>query len=128
HAKAPALLIIGSAIWDEIGLLGQRMDVGLELAQRQPRPHRDRIVQHMQHVFTKVDHPRARAVLDIGVRDVPLIWNGPVQHRRAGWNLAALQRKHARDMVECFAYPVTSDRPANWKDLAGEAVELLADP
>ena len=39
EAETPGALVIGGAIGDQVGLVGQRMQVLTQLLERQPRPH-----------------------------------------------------------------------------------------
>ncbi len=60
HAEAPAFGVIGRAIGDQIGLVGQRVNVRLQLGERQPRAHRRAVIQHMQRMGLEIDDALAR--------------------------------------------------------------------
>jgi hypothetical protein len=90
HAECPVLCIVGSSIGDKIRLIGQGMDMLLELAQRNPLSHRHAITHDMQIRAGKIDDFFALFVLDVGMANVPLARDGPIEDGGSRRNLMNL--------------------------------------
>lgn len=127
HAEAPGLVIGGLAIGNPIGLIGQGEDVLPQLGERQDRPDRRAVVQHMQVAVPKIDHALTGLVPDIGIADHPLGRDGPVEHLCSAWHFMNCQADFALQPPECFAHAFAGDGTADRENFGQKAIDRLAD-
>src|SRR5262249_46322017 len=77
-------------------------------------------------VLAEIDHALAGGVLDVGVGDVPLERNGPIQNLRPARRFGPHERNAPLYEIETAANAPTGDAPANRKEFAGQGVHPLA--
>jgi hypothetical protein len=77
--KAPASCVVGCDIRDRIRLIGQRMQVSVELRQVEPLVYRLRVTDNVKIVDLEVDDPQTSFVGDEPIADVPFIGNNPIE-------------------------------------------------
>ena len=82
----------------------------------------------MEVARPEVDHPAPARVRDIGIGDVPLARDRPVEDARPARNLPDLERHLFSDAEEGLPEAVAGDAPADRVQLLHEAVHRLADP
>src|ERR1700751_5789832 len=90
-AKCPVLRIVRRSVRDEIGLIRQRVQMVLKLAQWHVTPYRNAVTHNVQVRARKIDNLFASYVLDVGVLDVPLTGNGPIEDGSSRWHLMNVQ-------------------------------------
>ena len=127
HAEAPGLGVVGGPIGNQIGLVGQREDMLLQLVQRQRRTHRPTVVQDVQVAAAEVDHPLARGILDVRVADGPLRRDRPIEDLGAGRHLVHLEIDVPAEMGEGPAHSIAGDAAADRVDLCRQSEDRLSD-
>ena len=127
HAEAPALGVVGGAVGDAVGLVGQAEDVAAELGERHAAADGGAVVQDVQVAVGEVEDHAAVRVLDPGLAHRPFPRHGPVEHRRPGRHLAAAKADLAVDDVEGVADAGTGQAAADRVELRGERVDLRAE-
>jgi hypothetical protein len=111
ETEAPVLRVVGRAVGDPVGMLGERVQMGLELAAREPARRDRRAVAHDVEVrVPQVDHAPPAPILDPGVREVPLPGHRPIEGGGSGGHLEALEGDLLADDPERLAHPVAGDR------------------
>ena len=125
HAKAPALGVVRRLVGDEVGLIGQRVDVLFQLIQGQHHIDGRRVAQDVQVRGAKIDHALTARVGDVGVGDVPLARDRPVEHGSARRHLGRLDVDVAAEDAERPAHAVAGDAAADRIELGGEVVDPL---
>ena len=69
----------------------------------------------MQVVLPEIDEFLASIVEDIGVPDVPLLRDRPIQDLGTGRDFVYRERDMLLDDPQCFTNPVAGDAPADGK-------------
>src|SRR5215475_12077274 len=80
HAESPTLLIVGRAVRDQVGLIGKRMNVPLELRQRHLPMNGHAVAHDVEVGVLEIDDPFAPGVLDVCIPNIPLARNGPIEN------------------------------------------------
>ena len=127
NAKCPIFGIIGRSIRDEIGLIGQRIQMLLQFAKRQTLPHRNAVAHDVQVRSLEIDDLLASFVLDIGVADVPLAWNCPVEDGGPGRNFMDVQGNVRANFAQSLPYAVTGNAAAKRENPGGKREQFAAD-
>ena len=95
---------------------------GLE---RQLGVNRCAVVQNVQVTAFEVDDAFSLRVLDEPVANVPLSWDRPVEHLRAGRHLRDLERDVLADSTKSVSDAVSRDTSADRIELRYKCVHLL---
>ena len=127
HAKRPALLIIRSSIGDEVGLVGQRVKMLFEFAQRNSLSHRHAIAHDVQIGPGKVYDFFSMLVFYVRIANVPFTRNGPVEDLGPRRHFMDLQSDVLAKLIQRISHPVTGDAAANRVYLSGKSEDLIAD-
>ena len=125
-AEPPGLLVIRRPVGDQVRLLRQGEQVFLQLREGHLLVNGHAVAEDVEVARLEVHHLAAGGVLDPGVADVPLLRHRPVEHRRAGRDLADLQGNALPDHRQRAADPVARDAAADGKGLGDEAHHLFA--
>jgi hypothetical protein len=104
------------------------VNVLLQRRKRQRRIDLRAVVQDVQVVAPEIDDPLAGRVLDVGVPDIPLARDRPVEHRRAARYLVHLEINVPGETDPAATHAIARDAPANRIDLCGQREDLIADP
>src|SRR3954447_22385754 len=83
HAKAPRFLIIGGSIRDDAWLIRKREYVRTQLPQAIVTAHGYAVVHDMKVAPLEINDSLAAAILYVGVPNVPLFRNDPIEYRCA---------------------------------------------
>ena len=126
EAEAPALLVVGGDVGDRVGLALERVEVLLQLGERQGGVDGDRVADDVQVVLLEVDDPVAVLVEDVGIADVPLGGHGPVEDPGAGGHLVDRQGQVLAEDAERLAHAVAGDAPADREQAPRERVHRRA--
>ena len=109
------------------GLLGQRMDVLLQLRQGHPRFDRCAVTHDVKVVVAEVhDAPPVR-IVDVSLADVPFLRNRPIEDASARRDLVHVERDPLADAMKRLADPVSGDAAAKGEQLRHEVGHLGAD-
>ena len=82
HAEAAAFLVIRGHVGDDLRIVLLRVNILLQLRERQHTVHGRGIAQHMQVVLPHVDHALPVRALDIGFAKPPFLRHRPVKDLR----------------------------------------------
>jgi hypothetical protein len=123
QAKAPGFLVVGSAIGDQVRLIGKGVQVGPQLGQRHLRSHRDAVIHHVQVVAAEINDAFAGRILHIGIADVPFARNRPVEHLGAAGNFAHLDRNFFFEPRQRLPHSVAGDTAADRVQIADERMD-----
>src|SRR5919106_1888056 len=126
HAESPSLSVVGGPVRDHIRLVRQSVNVLFELGQGHRRIDGSAIAHHMEVVVPEVDDSPSMRIFDIGVPDVPLEGDGPIEHLRARWDLVHIQGDTFPDAAQRFTDTVACDTAADRVELFGETQHLVA--
>src|SRR5947209_236990 len=96
----------------------------LQFTERERRVHRYAVVDHMQVGLLKVDHPLAARVLHVGITNIPLARDSPVENRRPGRNLVDAEGDVLLDSMERLAKAIARDTAAKRIELGHEPIHL----
>jgi hypothetical protein len=80
----------------------------------------------MEVRVSEIDDAVASLVLDVRVCDVPLFWNGPVEHLCSTWNLANLKVQLSSDQPQCLSDSVAGDARADRLETADSLEQFSA--
>src|SRR4249920_794267 len=92
----------------------------LEFREWHPRLHRNAVVYVVEIVLTEVDNATTVPILDVGIANVPLLGNGPVEDLRSRRDLVDLQRDPLGDPAQGLADTLAGDAPADGEQLLHE--------
>ena len=120
EAEAPCLVVVGGPVGNELGSLGQGVQVGPERREGHGRVHRYAVATDVEGVTPEVHHPLAAGVLHEGVTDVPLVGDDPVEDRRAAGHLDDLEGDVPSEDLEGAADALAGDA-------AADRIELLQE-
>ncbi len=109
QAEPPGAPVVGGAVRDHVGQVGQRVQPLAQLGQRKAGVHRLAVVDDVQAVVGELDDLLAAGPLDPRLADVPFLRHGPVQHLRAGGHLYELQLGDLGKNAQGLAQPVAGD-------------------
>ena len=112
EAEAPGLLVVRRAIGNPVGMLGQAVQVRLELRAREAAAHRRAVAHEMQVVAAEVDEPLAFRARDPGVAHAPFPRHGPIENRGAGRHLVHGQRDPLAQRLQRGAHAVAGEAAA----------------
>ena len=126
HAESPVLGIIGCSIGDQIRLIRQRVKMLLELGQRDPLSHGHAVAHDVQVRPSKVDNLFAPLILDVGVANVPLARDGPIEDRGPRRHLVHLKLDMRADLAQCLPHAIAGDAAANRIYLGGKGEDFFA--
>ncbi len=99
-----------------------------KLREGELRVGRFAVTDEMERVIGEVDHPAAVRPFDPRLLHVPLGRNRPIQHLGSGRDLADFEGNPKSQRFQRLPYTISRDTSANRKELAGQAVEILAHP
>ena len=116
-AKAPVIVVVRGAVWNQCRLPGQRVQVFLELIEAHLPPDWHTVTHQVKIVVLEIDDSFAGRVFDIGLAYVPLPRHLPVEHPGAGRNLRDFDRYDLVNDCQGLANPVAGNAAANWKQL-----------
>ena len=125
QAEAPRRRVVRRPVRDQVGLVGEGVEVGPELGQRHRPADRRRVLDEVERAGGPVG-PAAAAGGDVGLGHAPLVGDGPVQDRRPAGDLRHTERDAAADGLQGLAEPVARDAPAERHELGDERVQRLA--
>src|SRR5579862_757264 len=94
----------------------------LQLFQTHRAMHGHTVIHHMQIMILEINDSFATRILNVGVADVPLSRNGPIEDRGARRYFMNRQRNLLLQSTHCLAKPVSSDAAADWVQLFDKAV------
>src|SRR5260370_20950866 len=127
HGEWPVLGIIRSSIGDKIGLIGKRVEMRLEFAQRNPLSHWGAIAHDMQIRVSKVDDLFTLFVLNVRIPNIPLARDRPIEDCRSRRHLMHVQWNVRTNFAQRLSHPISCDAPANGKYLGGKRKNFLAE-
>ena len=127
HAESPRLRVVGRAVRDEVRLVGERVDVLLQLGQGHACVDRHAVAHDVEVAVREVDDAAPTGILDVGVSDVPFLRDGPVEDLGARRDLMQLQGDPFADPAKGLADPVAGDAPADREQLLHEPEHLGPD-
>ena len=105
-------------------LVGERVDVLLQLGQGHPCVHRNAVAHDVEVAVREIDDAATVRILDVRVADVPFLRDGPVEDLRAARDLVELQGDPLADPTQGLADPVPGDAPADREQLLHEPEHL----
>jgi hypothetical protein len=123
HAEAPALLVEARDVRDRVGLLGQGVEVGPQLLERERPAKRHGVRHQMEVVLGEVGTAPAVGADDVGLVHHPLVRDGPVERAVAARDGDPLHRHQLGQDVERLAYPGARDAAVD----RPEAVEVVLE-
>ncbi len=100
--------------------------MGSQLAERHPAPNRQAIVEDVQIAALEVHDAFSRGVLDIGIADIPFLWDRPVEHLCTARNLMKYQRNGVLDDAQALPNTIAGDAPADRIKHLHYGISLLA--
>src|SRR5690606_10908261 len=109
EAEAPLLLVVAGTVGNPVGPLRDRVKVRLQLVEGHRASDRNRIAHDVQVVLAEIYDTPAIGIRDPGIPDSPLPRDLPIEDRRAGRNLASLERNPLPEQIQCASNPVASD-------------------
>ena len=126
QAEAPVLLVVARPIGNQLRLIGQRVEVPLQLLELHLSAERDAVVEQVQVEAAGVgDHLAVRGEETRGA-DVPFRWHDPVEDLRSAGNLAKLERNDALQDAQRLANSVAGDAAADGIQVANQPVHFGA--
>src|SRR4030095_2358589 len=88
---------------------------------------RDAVIEDMQIAFAKIDDLVPLRIFYICVFDVPLFGYRPVEHPRAGWNLAHSQGNMLLKNLQRLPYSVAGNTSTNGIKLGDKLAHLMTN-
>src|SRR5262249_36518154 len=92
-----------------------------------PAPYRRAVAHNVQIAGAKIDDPVACRVFYIGVADIPLLRDGPVECSSPGRDFVNRKVYVFAKATECFAYSVASDAPTDGEYITRERENFLTN-
>ena len=127
EAEPPPLLVVGRHVGDRVRLVLQRVQVRLQLRQRQRRRRRASSSPRRAGCSRRKSRSARRSrSSDVGVADVPLRRDDPVEHLRARRDLMDRQRDVLLEDAQRLSHAVAGDAAADREQLGGEVVHVPA--
>src|SRR5271154_737506 len=83
------------------------------------------VVQHVQAILAEINHPPPSCIFYIGITNVPLFRDRPIEYVGPGRHFCDLQRNSVPNHCERATDAVSRDAAANWIQLCCEPVEIL---
>src|SRR5207237_1567292 len=109
HAEAPIVGIIPGPIWDEVRLVGQRMDMLGELGAAEHSLHWLAVAQDVKIVCGEVDETLSDHARNRAAANVPFHRHMPVEHRGPGFDFMDLQINVPGNDRQGLPYPRTGE-------------------
>src|SRR5262245_56947927 len=81
QTKPPRRGVVGGAIRNPVGIIGQTEEMRTELVQRHGSMHWHAVADHVQVGLMEIDEALTTNVLDEGIADMPFLRYSPVQYR-----------------------------------------------
>ena len=126
HAESPFLSIVRGTIRDEVGLFRQGVKVLPKLCERYVLAHGNTVAHDVEVRPGKVDNFFAAAVLDIGIANVPLARDRPIEDGSSRWYLVHLQCNVRSNFAQCLPHTIPGNAATNREYLGGEGEDFLA--
>ena len=127
EAEAPGAAVVRRPIWDDVGLIGQRVEPLAQRLQRERSSHRLAVGDDVEIRLAKVDDTSAVGRRDVGVADVPLVRDDPIEHTRAARNLGPADRDLLGEHVEGRPYAGAGRAAAEREEALHQRVGVTAD-
>src|SRR5258708_35588270 len=127
QAEAPVCVVVGRAVSNPIRVIGQGKQVRLEFIQRKYATYRNAVVENVQIRFLEVDDALTPGILDVGIGNVPLRGNSPIENLRAAGNFVNIQSNVLADDSQCAADTVPGNAPADRVQHRDQIVHLVAE-
>src|SRR5262245_49264996 len=126
HAESPLLSIVRGTIRDEVGLFREGMKVLLKLYERYVLAHRNTIAHNVEVRAGKVDNFFTAAILDIGIANVPLARDRPIEDGSSRRYLVHVQCNVRSNFTQCLPHTIPGNAATNREYPGGEGEDLLA--
>src|SRR5262249_31677288 len=118
NAEAPVLDVVRSAVWDQVRLFRQCMEVFLELRQRHTLSHRRAVAHHVKIRGGIINDLLAALISDVGIADVPFARYDPIKNLGSRRHLMDVEGNVCTDALEGFSYAITCNTPADRVDFS----------
>src|SRR5262249_3226542 len=99
----------------------------LELPEREARLNRHAVAHYVQIALREIEDLSTVAALDVGISDVPLARDRPIERRGAARHLVNVEIDVHAEVVQSRAHAVTGNAAANRIDFPSQRVNLIAD-
>src|SRR6266446_3242685 len=126
NAKSPVLFVVGSPVWNPIGMRWKREQMVFQLRKWHPTIHRHAVIHHVQIRFLEIYDTLALSVLHVSVANIPFLRHRPIEYPHAGGNLAQLEPNLLLEPTKSLAKPVPCDAAANGIEFRDQAEHRLA--
>ena len=127
HAEAPRLLVVRRTVGDRIRPVGQRMKPRPQFLEAHAGPHRGAVLHHVKVVPTEVNDPFAALIGHVCVSDIPLQWNGPIEHLGTGGYFVDRQRNHLAEHSKALTHALARDTATDRIQPRDERVHPFAE-
>src|SRR5262245_44205904 len=87
QTESPGFRVIGRLVRNPVRMLRNGMKMWLQFRQRHRVVNWDTVVDDMEIRLIEIDNASAVGTLDVGVLDIPLFRNNPIEDSSARWYL-----------------------------------------
>jgi hypothetical protein len=116
EAEAPTPFVVGGYVRDRTGLIGQRIEVRLQLFQAKAHVNRFGVADHVEIVHAGVNDATSVFVGDVGFAEIPLVRHRPVKNPSAArYRGDAKPRKKLLQVPEGLSNALARQAAVEWK-------------